>query len=194
MNPIPQVHPACDSEEPRNSSAWPMAPQSQAELGVSSNATRFPHRPDNDFYSWNHRWGSHQGAARSTQRLQPVTWAERTVASSPSIKKRNKTKTQTHNVAKLLQHLWPPILQELNRWQDSIPTFPSLGDGLRGGWHFPRGMPFWQVSPSTHFLSPPPTGLQPERSQRGEMTDSKAILQCQKKMYLAFFLFSFFLK
>lgn len=113
-------------------------------------------------------------------------------ASLPLIKKQNNPK---HTMLQTFQqHLWPPVLQELNCWQqDSNPIFPSLWEGLLGGWHFPGTMPFWQVSSSSHFLSPPPTGLQPERGQRGEMTDSKAILQCQKKMYLAFFLF-FFLK
>lgn len=147
MNPIPQVHPACNSKEPQNFSGWPMALQSQAELGVSSNATWFPHNPDN--YSWNHRWGN-RGGARSTESLQPVTWAERTRLACLWLKKQNKTKTQTHNVANLSA---APLTTNIARTELLTRFklhFPSLGEGLLGGWHFPRGMPFWQVSPSTH--------------------------------------------
>lgn len=155
---------------------------------VGRNATWFPHHPDNYFYSWNHPWGHRGGGARSTESLQPVTWAEQTPASLPSIKKQNKTNPE-HTMLQITfqQHLWRPVLQELNRWQDSNPIFPPSERWVT----FPGGggCPCDGCPPSTHFLSPPPTGLQPERGQRGEMTDSKAILQCQKKNVFGFFSF-----
>lgn len=111
---IPQVHPGPAT----------LKEHLRARL-VSRKATWFPHHPDNYFYSWNHRWGHRGGGARSTESLQPVTWAEQTSASLPSIKKQNKTNPE-HTMLQITfqQHLWRPVLQELNRWQDSNPIFP----------------------------------------------------------------------
>lgn len=115
----------------------------------------------------------------------------------PSIRKTKQNKKPLEHTmlqTTFQQHLWH---QYCKSWTiDKIQTPSSLPQRGPARWvTFPRGgsvgsMSFWQVSPF-HSLPFSSTNWPPAWGQRGEMIDSKAILQCQKKMYLAFF--SFFL-
>lgn len=69
-NPIPQVHPACNRQEPQNLSGRPMTPHAE------------PAGMPPDFHTTltaTSTAGTTHGAKprRSTESLQPVTWAER---------------------------------------------------------------------------------------------------------------------
>lgn len=130
------------------------------------NATWFPHHPDDYFYSWNHPRGktkeehwklttSHMGRANRLAGLR--------------LKKQNKTKKPRNTQCCKQPFSSTSDDQYCKSWTvDKIQTPSSLPQRGPARWvTFPRGgsvggMSFWQVSLSTHFLSPPPTGLQPE--------------------------------
>lgn len=186
MNPIPQVHPVCNSKELPELS-WEsagMPPDFHTTLTTTSTAGTTRGATEEELealtaYNWSRGQSAHRLAClrlkkqNNKNKNHPNTQCCKQPYGSTSDDQYCKSWT----VGKIQTPFSLP-----GRGPARWVTFP----GERGG------MPFWQVSPSTHFLSPPPTGLQPERGHRGEMTDSKAILQCRKKNVFGFFSFFFF--
>lgn len=88
---------------------------------ASRNATWFPHHPDNYFYSWNHPWGKtkEEHWKLTTSHMGRANWLDGLQL------KNNKTQNPEHTMLQTTfqQHLWLPILQELNHWQNSNPFF-----------------------------------------------------------------------
>lgn len=134
-NPIPQVHPGLQHLRGTAEPGWSagMPPDFHTTLtttstaGTTRGATKEEEHAALKAYAYN--WSRGQSKHRLA-----------------CLRLKNKTNPE-HTMLQITfqQHLWWPVLQELNRWQDSNPIFPPSERWVTfpGG----RGMPLWRVSP-----------------------------------------------